>query len=68
TLAAFVAGAGDTAALRTRLADALPAAAIPDTWHVLEALPRNVNGKTDRNALRQLAMAGRIGIDDDPRA
>ncbi len=68
TLAAFVAGVDDTAALRARLADALPAAAIPDAWHVLERLPRNVNGKTDRNALRQLAIAGRIGVDDDPRA
>ncbi|WP_423378968.1 amino acid adenylation domain-containing protein [Burkholderia sp. LMG 32019] len=71
TLAAFVAGVDgfdDTAALRARLADALPAAAIPDAWHVLERLPRNVNGKTDRNALRQLAVAGRIGVDDDPRA
>lgn len=35
---------------------------------MLERLPRNVNGKTDRNALRQLAIAGRIGVDDDPRA
>lgn len=68
TLAAFVVGVDETTALRARLADALPAAAIPDAWHVLERLPRNVNGKTDRNALRQRAMAARIGVDDDPRA
>ncbi|MET3819803.1 MULTISPECIES: amino acid adenylation domain-containing protein [Burkholderia] len=68
TLAAFVAGTDDTAALRAQLADALPAAAIPDAWHVLERLPRNINGKTDRNALRQLAMAARVGVDDAPAA
>ncbi len=56
TLAAFVAGTEDVQALRARLVEALPAAAIPDVWRVLDQLPRNPNGKTDRKALQQAAQ------------
>ncbi|MBN3793015.1 amino acid adenylation domain-containing protein, partial [Burkholderia sp. Ac-20353] len=66
TLAAFVAGTHDVAALRARLADALPAAAIPDVWRVLDGLPRNANGKTDRNALLRLAAQRDADSDDVP--
>ncbi|OJB10274.1 non-ribosomal peptide synthetase [Burkholderia ubonensis] len=68
TLAAFVAGTDDVAALRARLADALPAAAIPDVWRVLDGLPRNANGKTDRNALLRLAAQRDAAPDDDAQA
>lgn len=37
--------------LRRRLADILPAAAIPDHWHFPASLPRNANGKVDRKQL-----------------
>ncbi|AYQ38614.1 non-ribosomal peptide synthetase [Burkholderia aenigmatica] len=67
TLAAFVAGPAEPAALRMQLAQRLPAAAIPDRWHVLERLPRNANGKIDRNAL-QRADVRRDEVADDPRA
>lgn len=63
TLAAFVAGTGDVQALRAMLAQSLPAPAVPDAWHVLEQLPRNPNGKTDRKALLAHA-AGRIADTD----
>ncbi|WP_126285699.1 non-ribosomal peptide synthetase [Burkholderia stagnalis] len=68
TLAAFVAGADDVAALCAWLADTLPPAAIPDAWHVLDRLPRNANGKTDRNALVRLATQRRAEPDDAPQA
>ncbi|RQQ17103.1 amino acid adenylation domain-containing protein [Burkholderia stagnalis] len=68
TLAAFVVGADDVAALRAWLAGALPPAAIPDAWHVLDRLPRNANGKTDRNALVRLAAKRRAGPDDASQA
>lgn len=52
TLAAFLSG-GETepATMRSRLAEVLPAAAIPDHWRWLDSLPRNVNGKIDRKQL-----------------
>lgn len=52
-LAAFVVSTGppDAQALRALLAQQLPAAALPDQWVFLDALPRNVNGKIDRKAL-----------------
>ncbi|CAM3609625.1 amino acid adenylation domain-containing protein [Polaromonas hydrogenivorans] len=55
-LAAFVVGSEALAPqpLRRRLADLLPAAAIPDHWHFLDSLPRNVNGKIDRQHLAGL--------------
>ncbi|WP_323118074.1 amino acid adenylation domain-containing protein [Burkholderia alba] len=65
TLTAFVAGTDDVQALRARLADALPAAAIPDAWQVLEQLPRNPNGKTDRKALLQRAELREAAADGD---
>lgn len=58
-LAAFVAGplALDAPALRRRLAELLPAPAIPDHWQLLDSLPRNVNGKIDRKQLQALLPA-----------
>ena len=52
-LAACVVGpvALDVPALRRYLAERLPAPAIPDHWHLLDSLPRNVNGKIDRQQL-----------------
>ena len=55
-LAAFLvcAQAPPLASLRHHLADLLPAAAIPDHWHFLDSLPRNANGKIDRQQLATL--------------
>ncbi|KVE27649.1 non-ribosomal peptide synthetase [Burkholderia singularis] len=64
TLSAFVAGEPDVAALRAFLARSLPEPAIPDAWHVLDALPRNPNGKTDRKALLAHATAQRTDSAD----
>ncbi|CAN5481359.1 amonabactin biosynthesis non-ribosomal peptide synthetase AmoF [soil metagenome] len=47
-------------ALRRQLADILPAAAIPDHWHFLSSLPRNVNGKIDRQQLASLVSPQEI--------
>lgn len=57
-LAACVAGdvTLSEAGLIAHLADRLPAAAIPDRWHVMDALPRNVNGKIDRKRLEALTL------------
>ena len=54
TLEAFVVGTADAATLRAALIQQLPAPAVPDVWHTLPHLPRNANGKIDRNALRAL--------------
>ncbi|QEL54545.1 non-ribosomal peptide synthetase [Chromobacterium paludis] len=58
-LAAFLSGdaALEPAALRRALSHALPAAAVPDRWHWLPQLPRNVNGKVDRKRLAAQAQA-----------
>jgi acyl-CoA synthetase (AMP-forming)/AMP-acid ligase II len=40
-------------ALRAALARALPPYMLPSRWEALEALPKNVNGKIDRRALRE---------------
>lgn len=42
----------DPSALRTWLGQRLPAPAVPTVFHTLEHLPRNANGKIDRQALR----------------
>jgi amino acid adenylation domain-containing protein len=39
--------------LRKLLAESLPSYMIPTRWITLEALPKNVNGKIDRRALRE---------------
>jgi amino acid adenylation domain-containing protein len=49
---AFVTGQGlDPAVLRSRLRATLPGHAVPRAIHVLDRLPLNANGKTDRHAL-----------------
>lgn len=42
------------AELRQQLATILPEAALPDHWHFLPSLPRNLNGKIDRKQLATL--------------
>jgi amino acid adenylation domain-containing protein len=39
--------------VREQLARTLPTYMLPAHWHVLEALPKNVNGKIDRRAIRE---------------
>ncbi len=39
--------------LRSRLKEALPSYMLPARWMALDALPKNVNGKIDRRALRE---------------
>lgn len=51
-LTAFVHGVSGPEQLATVLADQLPAAAVPSTFHVLDRLPRNGSGKIDYQALR----------------
>lgn len=51
-LVAWVVGAVEAAALRASLMATLPAAAVPSRVVVLDALPRLINGKVDRSALR----------------
>jgi nonribosomal peptide synthetase MxcG len=43
--------------LRRQLAEVLPAAALPDHWHFMSSLPRNLNGKIDRKQLATLVAA-----------
>ena len=43
----------EPASVRERLLELLPTYMIPGRWHVLDALPKNVNGKIDRRALRE---------------
>ena len=49
--------------LRKRLQDTLPSYMLPARWMPLEALPKNVNGKIDRRALRE-----RFAEDKEPAA
>jgi non-ribosomal peptide synthetase component F len=44
----------DPAELRSRLTESLPKYMLPSRWLTLEKLPKNVNGKIDRNRLREL--------------
>jgi amino acid adenylation domain-containing protein len=39
--------------LRTRLQESLPAYMLPTRWMTMDELPKNVNGKIDRRALRE---------------
>jgi amino acid adenylation domain-containing protein len=48
-------------ALRGALSGRLPSYMLPARWMALEALPRNVNGKVDRQAIRVLFQA-RMGV------
>jgi amino acid adenylation domain-containing protein len=41
----------DVDRLRSAIASRLPGYMVPRRWHVLSRLPRNVNGKFDRNAM-----------------
>jgi amino acid adenylation domain-containing protein len=47
------AGDVDQVTLRKRLGETLPSYMLPSRWMVLDALPKNVNGKIDRRALRE---------------
>lgn len=60
-LEAFVVGVAEPSELRAALMQSLPAPAVPDTWHRLDRLPRNANGKIDRGALAALCPAGDSG-------
>ncbi|GGL43099.1 non-ribosomal peptide synthetase [Planomonospora parontospora] len=66
-LAAFVVPGGDrwpgTAALRTDLAERLPAHLVPELWTTLERLPLAGTGKVDRRALAGLPPAGNAGAE-----
>lgn len=54
-------GAGVTAgAVRKALSRRLPSYMLPARWALLEALPKNANGKIDRRRLREEFAAGRI--------
>ena len=44
--------------LRKRLTETLPSYMLPARWLVLEELPKNVNGKIDRRALRERFATG----------
>ena len=48
----------DTAALKERLAQVLPDYMVPRAFELLDALPLNANGKVDRKALPEPALAG----------
>ena len=51
-LAAWVEGPADPLVLRAFLSASLPSAAVPSRFVLVEALPRLLNGKVDRAALR----------------
>jgi amino acid adenylation domain-containing protein len=53
---AYAAGTADLgpAALRTRLRRVLPDYMLPSRWKTFDQLPKNVNGKIDRRALKEL--------------
>jgi acyl-coenzyme A synthetase/AMP-(fatty) acid ligase len=43
--------------LRKRLQEALPTYMLPTRWMAMDELPKNVNGKIDRRALRERFVA-----------
>ena len=49
----------DERALRGRLGDTVPDYMVPTQWRHLDAMPLNVNGKTNRLALDESALHGR---------
>ncbi|MEU6542798.1 amino acid adenylation domain-containing protein [Streptomyces sp. NPDC046859] len=58
-LVGYLTGPGvDAVQVRHELAQLLPAYMIPSTWLVLDAMPLTPNGKLDRKALPQPALAG----------
>jgi amino acid adenylation domain-containing protein len=54
--------------VRAWLAGRLPAALIPTGWTLLEALPLNLNGKVDRQALARLSVERVDGLEGDRQA
>jgi len=59
SLAAFlvVDGTFDLSAFRAELRTRVPVYMLPAIFRVVESLPRNVNGKIDRNALEKWALS-----------
>ena len=43
--------------LRNRLLKLLPEYMIPNKWHQVEAMPLNLNGKVDRQKLKELYLS-----------
>ena len=54
-VAAAIVGSAEPGDVRAAARAALSGYKVPATWLVLDAIPRNANGKIDRNALRALA-------------
>jgi amino acid adenylation domain-containing protein len=52
--------------VRRRLQSVLPTYMLPSRWHVMEVLPKNVNGKIDRRRLRE--HFEREAAEESPRA
>ncbi|MFF3911439.1 amino acid adenylation domain-containing protein [Streptomyces sp. NPDC001848] len=60
-LAAVLSGTGlDVAEVDEGLRDALPPYMIPLTYHPLDELPLNANGKVDRTVLRERVVSGEL--------
>src|SRR5262249_37166406 len=60
-LVGYVAGAGlDGTVVRAALTDAVPSYMVPAVVMVLDALPLNVNGKVDRQALPEPEFAAAV--------
>ena len=54
--------------LRQYLAEKLPHYLVPTRWNMLDKLPLNPNGKTDRKALAELKPVAPVMIDSEPAA
>lgn len=61
-LAAWIIGQTSAAALHARLSATLPSAAVPSRLIITDALPRLINGKIDRAALRLPEVGASAGV------